>query len=74
MSNHQHQGMLLPPDLSDLIASNHPVRVVNDVLDKVDITALLQQDKLGGTSSYHLCMLFKVRFTATLIIFTVAVK
>ena len=59
-SNHQHQGMLLPPDLSDLIAGNHPVRVVNDVLDKVDITALLQQYKPGGTSSYHPRMLLKV--------------
>jgi transposase len=59
-SNHQHQGMLLPPDLSDLIGSNHPVRVVNDVLDKVDITGLLQQYKPGGTSSYHPRMLLKV--------------
>lgn len=59
-SNHQHQGMLLPPDLSDLIAVNHPVRVVNDVLDKVDITELLHQYKPGGTSSYHPRMLLKV--------------
>lgn len=58
--NHQNQGMLLPPDLNDMIASNHPVRVVNEVLDKVDITALLQQYKPGGTSSYHPRMLLKV--------------
>ena len=30
-ANHQHQGMLLPPDLNDLIAQDHPVRVVNEV-------------------------------------------
>ncbi len=59
-SNHQHQGMLLPPDLSDLIAHNHPVRVVNDVLDKVDISALLREYKPGGTSSYHPRMLLKI--------------
>ncbi|HSY75799.1 MAG TPA: IS1182 family transposase [Bacteroidia bacterium] len=59
-SNHQHQAMLLPPDLSDLIAPNHPVRVVNDILEKVDITQLLQQYKPGGTSSYHPRMLLKV--------------
>ena len=59
-ANHQNQGMLLPPDLNDLIAANHPVRVVNDVLDKVDITSLLQQYKPGGTSSYHPRMLLKV--------------
>jgi transposase len=59
-SNHQHQAMLLPPDLSDLVASDHPVRIVNEVLDKVDISALLQQYKPGGTSSYHPRMLLKV--------------
>ena len=59
-SNHQHQAMLLPPDLSDLIAANHPVRVVSAVLDRVDITHLIEQYKPGGTSSYHPRMLLKV--------------
>lgn len=59
-SNHQNQGMLLPPDLNDLIPANHPVRTVNDILDKVDITKLLQQYKPGGTSSYHPRMLLKI--------------
>lgn len=59
-SNHQHQGMLLPPDLHDLIAQNHPVRIVNDVLERVDISGLLAQYKPGGTSSYHPRMLLKV--------------
>jgi transposase len=57
--NKQHQLMALPPTLDELIAKNHPVRVVNDVLDKVDITKLLQQYKPGGTSSYHPRMLLK---------------
>ncbi|SEM31470.1 hypothetical protein SAMN05216436_103182 [bacterium A37T11] len=56
-SNMQNQGMLLPPDLSELIAKDHPVRVVNEVLEKVDITKLLRQYKPGGTSSYHPRML-----------------
>jgi len=59
-SNHQHQGMLLPPDIQDLIAANHPVRVVDAVLDKVDIAQLMAQYKPGGTSSYHPRMLLKV--------------
>lgn len=58
--NNQHQAMLLPPDLNDLIAADHPVRVVNEVLERVDITALLRQYKPGGTSSYHPRMLLKV--------------
>lgn len=59
-SNHQHQAMLLPPDLNDLIAANHPVRVVSEVLEKVDISDLIRQYKPGGTSSYHPRMLLKV--------------
>lgn len=59
-SNHQHQAMLLPPDLNDMIAADHPVRVVNEVLEKVDISELLRQYKPGGTSSYHPRMLLKV--------------
>ena len=59
-SNYQHQAMLLPPDLNDLIAVNHPVRIVSEVLEKVDITQLLRQYKPGGTSSYHPRMLLKV--------------
>lgn len=58
--NHQNQGMLLPPDLKELIVVNHPVRVVNTVLDKVDISQLVQQYKPGGTSSYDPRMLLKV--------------
>lgn len=59
-ATHQHQGMLLPPDVNELIALNHPVRIVNDVLDRVDITALLREYKPGGTSSYHPRMLLKI--------------
>lgn len=58
--NFQNQGMLLPPDLNDLIAANHPVRVVHSVLERVDISQLVQQYKPGGTSSYHPRMLLKV--------------
>ena len=56
----QQQLMAFPPSLDDLIDKNHPVRTVNDILNKVDITGLLQQYKAGGTSSYHPRMLLKV--------------
>jgi transposase len=59
-SNFQNQAMLLPPDINEMIAPNHPVRVVNEVLEKVDISELLKQYKPGGTSSYHPRMLLKV--------------
>ncbi len=56
----QHQAMLLPPSLDELIAPAHPVRVVNQVLDKIDIDPLLKKYKGGGISSIHLRMLLKV--------------
>jgi transposase len=59
-SYHQHQGMLLPPSLDELIPTIHPVRVVDEVLSKIDIQPLIRQYKTGGSSSYHPGMLLKV--------------
>lgn len=58
-ANHQHQIMAFPPSLDELVPADHPVRVVHDVLERIDITALLQQYKPGGASSYHPRMLLK---------------
>jgi transposase len=55
-----NQLLLLPPDIGSLIGENHPVRVVNKVIDQIDITPLLKRYKGGGTSSYHPKMLLKV--------------
>ena len=57
---HQNQMMLLPPNLEELIPQNHPVRILNEVLDKIDIQPLIRQYKTGGSSSYHPLMLLKV--------------
>lgn len=57
---HQRQAMLLPPSLDELIAIHHPVRVVDEVLSKIDIQPLARQYKTGGASSYHPRMLLKV--------------
>lgn len=56
----QNQAMLLPPSLDELISPSHPVRVVNQVLDKIDIDPLIKKYKGGGTSSFHPRMLLKV--------------
>ena len=56
----QGQVMLLPPSLGDLIAEGHLVRVVNRVVDKIDISALLRRYKGGGASAYHPRMMLKV--------------
>lgn len=59
-ANLQHQAMLFPPEIGDLIAENHPVRVVDHVIENIDISLLLKRYKTGGTSSYHPRMLLKV--------------
>jgi len=52
--------MMLPPSLEELIEENHPVRVVNQIIDRINIDPLLKKFKGGGTSSYHPRMLLKV--------------
>lgn len=47
----QHQTLLFPPALSDMIDGNHPVRVVSDVIDRIDISPLMKAYKGGGSSS-----------------------
>ena len=54
------QAMLLPPSLDELIAANHPVRVVNEVINSLNLELLEKAYKGGGTSSYHPRMLLKI--------------
>jgi len=56
----QDQQLLLPPNIADLIAPNHPVCVVSRLIDNVDLSTILQTYSGGGTSSYHPRMLLKV--------------
>jgi transposase len=47
------QTMFPPPSLDEMIDQNHPVRVVNQIIDQIDISVLVKKYKGGGTSSYH---------------------
>ncbi len=47
-----NQAMLSSPSLDELIAKDHPLRVVADVIDKVNLTPFLKKYEGGGTSSY----------------------
>ena len=55
-----NQIMLLPPSLEELIEESHPVRVVSEVIEQINIDRLIKSYKGGGTSSYHPRMLLKV--------------
>ena len=54
------QLLLLPPSLEELIPSSHPSRVVNDVIENIDLHLLIDKYKGGGTSSYHPKLLLKL--------------
>lgn len=56
------QSVLFPSNISDKIAANHPVRVVNQIVDQLNIEEILSTYKGGGTSSYHPRVLIKILF------------
>jgi len=60
----QGQVELFPQRLDDYIGDNDPVRLVNQVVDELDLTTLIQSYKGGGTSSFCPRMMIKVLFYA----------
>lgn len=56
------QPVLFPENIFDKIPQNHPVRIVNQVVDELDISSIISQYKGGGTSSFHPRMMIKVLF------------
>lgn len=52
--------LMLPTNIDDLIPENHIVRVVNNVIERMDIESLLGKYPGGGCSSYHPRMMLKV--------------
>lgn len=55
-----NQAALLPPSYEEIIPETHLVRIVNEAVEKIDLTPLVSKYKGGGTSSYHPKMLLKV--------------
>jgi transposase len=55
-----NQMALMPSSYEEKIPADHLVRVVNEAVEKIDVSALLGQYKGGGASSYHPKMLLKV--------------
>lgn len=56
----QSQMSLIPHSLEDFIPALHPVRIVNSVIDKIDLDSLYQSYSMHGGVSYHPKMLLKV--------------
>lgn len=53
---------LFPINIFDKIPDNHPVRLVNTVVDDLDISDILKLYRGGGCSAYHPRMMIKVLF------------
>ena len=58
----QHQTELFPYRLDDFIPESAPVRLVNSIVNDLDISPILKGYKSGGCSGYHPKMLLKVIF------------
>jgi transposase len=56
----QQQILAIPPTLEELIPQAHPVRIVNEVINKLNIEPLLKAYHIKGSSSYHPQLLLKV--------------
>lgn len=56
----QHQLRLLPLDLSELIPQDHLVRVIDSVIESIDIAALKSFYPGGGAPAYDPRMMLKV--------------
>ncbi len=59
-SDNRKQIMLLPPSLDDLVPQNHLVRVVDAVIDQLDLREILLTYKGGGNSAFSPKMMLKV--------------
>lgn len=62
----QAQPMLLPPDVRDIIPSDHICFVINDVVDELDISLVesIYTNDSGGASAYSPFLLIKAMFYA----------
>jgi len=56
----QKQMVLFPDSLEDYVPENHQARIVNYIIDRLNIPKLMDEYKGGGTSSYHPRMMLKV--------------
>jgi transposase len=57
-----HCPTLFPEHIFDKIPDNHPARLVNEVVDSLDISEIISLYKGGGCSAYHPRMMLKVLF------------
>lgn len=55
-----NENLLLPPTLGDFIEEKDPVRVINRIIESVDLKTLLGKYPGGGCPAYHPRMMLKL--------------
>lgn len=63
-SYNQGQTVLFPSRLDERIPKDSPVRLISQIVDKLDLRQLIGTYEAGGTTPYHPRMLLKVVFYA----------
>ena len=65
-SYHQGQAMLLPLSVEEFVPADHKARIINAVVDKMDLSVLYSSCCIdNGQNAYDPKMLTKVLFYAT---------
>lgn len=55
----QNQAYLIPPSWDEKIKADHPVRIINNIINSINLKKLYRSYEGGGTSSYDPRMLLK---------------
>ena len=53
----QGQIFLLPTSLDEFVPENHEARIINEVVDTMDLSPLLAKYEDGGAPAYHPAMM-----------------
>lgn len=61
-SYNQYQSILLPPALADCLPSDHLCFVINDIVDNLDMSAILKTYSINGSPAYDPRMMVKALF------------
>ena len=59
-SYNQGQVSLFPPTLDEKIPKNSPARIINQIVDNLDLSKVFDTYKGGGTTAYNPRMMLKV--------------
>lgn len=59
-SENQQQMMLLPPSYEELVPKCHPVRVINSVINSIDIGQITKSYRGGGNSCFNPRTMLKI--------------